>query len=198
MNGGLWSAPELVPSIVYTDVPRAAEWLERVFGFRERRDARLSWPGGGMAWLEVGQSLFSISTPDLSWGQPQHAVTGFFMKVYVDDVDAHYERARSEGATILFEPQDGFWGGRIYRALDHEGHQWELSQSGRDLPAGQWQLPPGVTRGVQPEILPATGNPAKVRQRASQSASVTRSSQGVAPATIPRISPVPTSAVRQK
>jgi hypothetical protein len=44
--------------------------------------------------------------------------------------------------------QDGFWGGRIYRALDHEGHQWEISQRGRDLAAERWRLPPGVTRGV--------------------------------------------------
>jgi uncharacterized glyoxalase superfamily protein PhnB len=70
------------------------------------------------------------------------------MKVYVDDVDGHFARARSEGATIISEPQDGFWGGRIYRVLDHEGNQWEVSQRGRDLAADRWQLPPGVTRGV--------------------------------------------------
>ena len=63
----MWNAPDLVPSLTYTDVPRAAEWLERVFGFRERRDARLRWPGGGMTWLEVGDSLFNVSTPDLTW-----------------------------------------------------------------------------------------------------------------------------------
>jgi len=40
-----------VPSIPYADVPRAAEWLERVFGFREREHARLS----GYRW-EISQS----------------------------------------------------------------------------------------------------------------------------------------------
>jgi uncharacterized glyoxalase superfamily protein PhnB len=70
------------------------------------------------------------------------------MKVYVDDIDQHFARAKAQGATIVFEPRDGFWGGRIYRALDHEGNRWEFSQRGRDLAAERWQLPPGVTQGV--------------------------------------------------
>jgi uncharacterized glyoxalase superfamily protein PhnB len=145
----LWEAPDIVPSIIYADLPRAIEWLQRVFGFRERADARLSWPGGGLAWFEVGESLFSISTPDETWGKAvslDHA--GFYMKVYVEDVDSHCARAKAQGARILMDPRDGFWGGRIYRALDLEGNRWELSQRGRDLAADRWQLPPGVTRGV--------------------------------------------------
>lgn len=61
-NSAMWNAPDIVPSIAYTDVPRAVEWLERVFGFRERTQARLTWAGGGMTWIEVGNSLFNIST----------------------------------------------------------------------------------------------------------------------------------------
>lgn len=33
-NNEMWDAPDIVPSITYADVPRAIEWLERVFGFR--------------------------------------------------------------------------------------------------------------------------------------------------------------------
>jgi uncharacterized glyoxalase superfamily protein PhnB len=145
----MWAAPDVVPAITYADLPRAVEWLERVFGFRERRAARLSWPGGSQTWMEAGDSLFSIATPDTSWPHvPQPGESGLVMKVYVDDVDGHFARAKAEGATIVLEPEDGFWGGRIYRALDHEGHRWEISQRGRDLDAADWRLPPGVTRGV--------------------------------------------------
>ena len=148
-NDRLWKAPDVVPSITYSDVPRAVEWLERVFGFHERAAARLSWPGGGRAWIEVGDSLFSIATPGETWGKaPDMGPSRFVMKVYVDDIDRHFARAKAQGATIISEPQDGFWGGRTYRALDHEENRWEISQRGRDLPPEEWQLPPGVTRGV--------------------------------------------------
>lgn len=145
----MWDAPDIVPSITYTDIPRAIEWLERVFGFRERAEARLTWPGGGMTWIEVGNGLFNISTPDETWRRdPGATASGFVMKVYVENIDRHFARAKAEGAKLISEPQDGFWGGRTYRALDHEGHQWEISQRGRDLAAERWQLPPDVTRGI--------------------------------------------------
>jgi uncharacterized glyoxalase superfamily protein PhnB len=147
----LWDAPDIVPAITYADLPRAIEWLQRVFGFRERAAARLTWPGGGIAWFEAGGGLFSISTPDETWGRPSGpGAASFVMKVYVDEVDAHFARARAEGATIVSDPQDGFWGGRTYRALDYEGHRWEISQRGRDLAAERWRLPPGVTRVALP------------------------------------------------
>jgi uncharacterized glyoxalase superfamily protein PhnB len=124
----MWDAPDIVPSITYADIPRAVGWLERVFGFCERAEARLTWPGGGMTWIEVGDSLFSISTPDETWRDaPGAAVSGLVMKVYVEDIDRHFARAKAEAAKIISEPQEGFWGGRTYRVLDHEGHRWEIS-----------------------------------------------------------------------
>jgi uncharacterized glyoxalase superfamily protein PhnB len=50
--------------------------------------------------------------------------------VYVDDVDAHCERARAAGAVIRDEPSDHLGGDRIYVATDCGGHQWIFSQRG--------------------------------------------------------------------
>ena len=61
-NKEMWNAPDIVPTITYSDLPRAVEWFQRVFGFRERAEARLTWPGGGMTWIEVGNGLFNVST----------------------------------------------------------------------------------------------------------------------------------------
>jgi uncharacterized glyoxalase superfamily protein PhnB len=148
MNNKMWDAPDIVPSITYTDILCAVEWLERVFGFRERVPARLQWPSGSMTWIEAGNSLFNISTADETWGQASGPNSGFVMKAYVDNIDRHFARAKAEGAKVISEPHDGFWGGRIYRALDQEGNRWEISQGGRDLAVECWQLPPGMTRGV--------------------------------------------------
>jgi uncharacterized glyoxalase superfamily protein PhnB len=144
----IWSAPDVVPSLAYEDVPSAAEWLTRTFGFRERSDARLSWAGGSMTWMEVGAGLINLSTAGghelrspRSVGAVSHA-----LKVYVDDVDAHFKRAKAAGASIISELEDGFWGGRIYRARDLEGHHWEFAQRDKDLASTDWRLPAGVSR----------------------------------------------------
>jgi uncharacterized glyoxalase superfamily protein PhnB len=71
-NNQLWDAPDIVPSIMYTDLPRAIEWLERVFGFRERSAARLTWPGGAMTWIEIGNSLLNITTQKEARNLPRH------------------------------------------------------------------------------------------------------------------------------
>jgi uncharacterized glyoxalase superfamily protein PhnB len=147
----LWKAPGLVPSLAFRDVPRAVEWLSRVFGFRERSDARLSWTDGCLTWMELGDVLINLTTEGGHAQRSPESVGGVSvaLKVYVDDVDKHFEQASASGAIILSEPEDGFWGGRIYRARDLEGHHWEFSQRGRDLDATEWRLPPGLKRGVE-------------------------------------------------
>lgn len=56
---------------------------------------------------------------------------------------------RGPGRRFFPSSKMGFWGGRIYRVADLEGHHWDFSQRGRDLDARQWRLPPGVTMGLQ-------------------------------------------------
>jgi uncharacterized glyoxalase superfamily protein PhnB len=48
--------------------------------------------------------------------------------VFVDDVDAHCERARSAGAKVLIEPADQAWGDRMYCATDPEGQFWMFAR----------------------------------------------------------------------
>jgi len=58
--------------------------------------------------------------------------------VYVEDVDAHYTRAKKAGATIVSEPKDQEYGDRRYDAKDVEGHLWSFAQHVRDVPAEEW------------------------------------------------------------
>jgi uncharacterized glyoxalase superfamily protein PhnB len=146
----LWQTPRVVPGIVYEDVPEAIEWLTRAFGFRERRSARLTGNGFILTWMEVGDGLIGISSSgghDVYSPKSVGKVTQS-VKVYVDDVDRHFELAKAAGARIVTEIDEGFWGGRYYRALDPEGHLWEFSQIGRELAAEDWKLPPGIKMGV--------------------------------------------------
>jgi uncharacterized glyoxalase superfamily protein PhnB len=150
MARDLWKAPSLVPSLAYQDVPGAIRWLERAFGFRERRDARLTWSGGVRAWIELDDVLITLSSEGGHGLRSPNGIgaVSLELKVYVDDVDRHFERASATGATILSPPEDGFWGGRIYRVVDLEGHRWEFAQRDRDLDPRLWRLPEGLTMGA--------------------------------------------------
>ena len=44
----------------------------------------------------------------------------------VDDVDAHYRRAKAAGAEIMYEPRDTYYGSREYGARDFEGNAWSF------------------------------------------------------------------------
>ena len=149
MTQRLWKTPQVHPSVVYDDIPKAIEWLSRVFGFRERKEARLTGTGFMLAWMEYGDGLIGLTTPSPNTGSPKKVgKTTQSVKVYVDDVDQHFERAKAAGAKITSERADGFWGGRFYRASDCEGHSWEFSQLGQDLDARDWKVPPGIKLGA--------------------------------------------------
>ena len=128
----------VVPFLGYEDAAAAIEWLERAFGFREKPDQRYEEDGTiTHAELELEGATIYLSTP-AGYASPRTlraeseaarrsydnpwVIDGHF--VQVDDVEAHYERARAAGATILREPEEPGVGFRIYSAEDPEGHRW--------------------------------------------------------------------------
>jgi uncharacterized glyoxalase superfamily protein PhnB len=133
---------KITPFVGYEDAAGAIEWLERAFGFAEDRSARYEEEGTiTHAELDLGGARIYLSTPrdyvsprrlqetselarrayDNPW-----VIDGHFVEV--DDVDAHCERARAAGATILREPEEPGIGHRIYTAEDLEGHRWMFGQ----------------------------------------------------------------------
>src|SRR2546423_9773740 len=59
--------PAIYPRLAYLDEVAALEYLTRVFGFRERREARMGTGAaddGMMAWLEFGDGVVMISRAD--------------------------------------------------------------------------------------------------------------------------------------
>ena len=149
MSKNLWQSPTIVPEITYDDVPAAIEFLTRAFGLRERVEARLTGSGFVRAFMELCDGLISLSTGGEGRQSPRGGgAIAQSLKCYVDGIDRHFAQAKANGATIISEPSDEFWGGRIYRAKDPEGHYWEFSERDRELPASEWKLPPGVKLGA--------------------------------------------------
>jgi uncharacterized glyoxalase superfamily protein PhnB len=111
----------------YADRALARDWLREAFGFEsagtgrdgsaEHLELRL---GDGRLWLS------RAAAGDARWGDSWHAT-----HVVVPDVDAHYERARQSGATIVAPPADLDGFGRVYVARDVEDYLWTF---GSDVP----------------------------------------------------------------
>jgi PhnB protein len=127
--------PAMYPRLAYDDEVAALEYLIRVFGFRERREARMGGENPGdhlLAWLELGDGVVMIGHTETEVHQivsPRTlGGTGVMINVHVDDLDAHYERAMAEGANIVMEINDAFYGFRRYEALDLEGHRWHFNR----------------------------------------------------------------------
>jgi len=133
--------PDVIPMIAYEDGPKAMDWLSSAFGFKERtrmvgEDGRLSH-----GEMQAGEGVIMLATPTpdyqaprrhraeceptQKWSSVPYIVDGVL--VYVDDVNAHYARAKQRGATILSEPEADDYGKR-YRAEDVEGHRWMFIQ----------------------------------------------------------------------
>src|SRR5213593_1942863 len=113
------SLPRIIPMMAYEDVEAALDWLAKAFGFHER--TRLTGPDGtiGHAEMELGDGLIMLANPTPDYQSPKHhaevcdqarkwsavpyVIDG--LHVFVDDVDGHFDQARTAGATILSEPE---------------------------------------------------------------------------------------------
>jgi uncharacterized glyoxalase superfamily protein PhnB len=117
----------LIPVLTYQDIASAHDFLVRAFGFTS----------GGVSWDASGQPIYGEvragnATIWLHRVTSAHAPTSPLVAdvanaglvVHVDDVDAHYERARAAGARIDAPPVDQAYGQREYGAHDLEGHRW--------------------------------------------------------------------------
>ena len=139
----------VLPHVVYRNVADAIAWLTKAFGFTEHY--RYGGSGAqvsgaqvylGNAWIMLGKARPGSATPaQLGCGTQS-------LTVFVEDVDAHFERAKSAGAKILEDLHETVYGELQYAAEDLDGHHWLFSRHARDLSPDEWgatvsQAPPG-------------------------------------------------------
>lgn len=124
----------IIPCLRYTHALQAIEFLCNAFGFERQAvytnaddpgivdHAQLTY-GGGMIMLgsvreDTAFGRHMVQPGDVGGRETQCAC------VIVQDVRAHYERAREAGATIVDAYEEKEYGGAGYSARDPEGHLW--------------------------------------------------------------------------
>jgi uncharacterized glyoxalase superfamily protein PhnB len=132
-------ADTVLPHVSYQNVAAAIAWLTKTFGFAEHY--RYGEPGGpiggaqmhlGNAWIMLkGARAGSASPAQLGYGTQS-------LTVFVEDVDTHFQRAKSAGAKIVEDLHETVYGERQYGVEDLDGHHWLFSRHARDLSPEEW------------------------------------------------------------
>lgn len=127
----------VTPYLVIRGASEAMNFYKKAFGAKEL--FRMPGPDGKKvmhAEMQIGDSIVMLSDefPEMGGHSPQAlngSPVGIFL--YVDDVDAVFNRAVAAGAKPEMPVQDMFWGDRYGKFTDPFGHRWSVATHKEDL-----------------------------------------------------------------
>jgi PhnB protein len=131
----------VTPYLIVDGAEEAIRFYERALGATEM----LRLPMGdkiGHAEIKIGDSFVMLSD---EW--PEHGKLGprsrggatSSLMIYLDDVDAAFERAVAAGAAVERPVEDQFYGDRSGTITDPFGHSWTLSTHVEDVSEEEMQ-----------------------------------------------------------
>ncbi|HZI94659.1 MAG TPA: VOC family protein [Patescibacteria group bacterium] len=126
----------VTPHLTMKNAGEAIEFYRKAFGAEEI--ARMPGPGGSVmhAEIRIGDSPIMLNDEF-----PEHGARGpktiggtpVSIHLYVNDVDALFDRAVKAGAKVTMPIADMFWGDRFGKLEDPFGHQWSLATHKEDV-----------------------------------------------------------------
>jgi len=129
--------PTFISAVIYKDPFAALAWLEKAFGFTRSMVITDSEGRLGHAEMKFGDGTIMLGAEWIDYVASAASVGGRnTQSIHVhlkDGLDAHCARARAAGAVIVREPEDQFYGDRVYAARDPEGHVWSFGQTVRQV-----------------------------------------------------------------
>ena len=122
----------ITPYLVVEGAARLIAFLEEVFDAEEVE--RIAAPGEriGHAEIRIGDSVVMLGD-----AHGAHRPMPAMLYVYVDDVDATFQRALAAGAVSVQAPVDQFYGDRSGGAKDAFGNVWWIATHIEDVPPAE-------------------------------------------------------------
>jgi len=126
----------IIPSITYQDAKKAIKWLCEAFDFQE--DAVYETQDGKVAHAQLTYrgNMIMLGSSDSGSEFSKLVklpleIEGFvtqsaYIIIDEEDIEIHYEKAKSHGAEILIELKSEDYGGKNYTCKDLEGHIWNF------------------------------------------------------------------------
>ena len=128
--------PGVTPYLSVNDAVAAIEFYKRGFGATEVM--RLPGPDGklGHAEIKIGDALVMLADEFPEYGNLSPRTLGgsaVRLHLYVEDVDAFFDKAVAAGAKVLIPLANQFYGDRSGRLEDPFGHVWLVSTHIEDV-----------------------------------------------------------------
>jgi PhnB protein len=126
----------VTPYLILSGAAAAIDFYTAAFGAKER--VRMTGPDGriGHAEIVVGDSTVMLAdeAPERGIRSPRSlGGAGVHLLLYVEDVDARFQRAMAAGAKVLRPLADQFYGDRSGTLEDPFGHQWTIATHVEDV-----------------------------------------------------------------
>lgn len=120
--------------LVVSPCTEAIEFYKNAFGAEEV--CRMPGPGGMIMHAEIRIGNSSIMLCDEMEGMTSKTPKGLggspvTVHLFVEDVDAVFNKAAAAGATPTMPVTDMFWGDRYGKVEDPYGHQWSWPPTSR-------------------------------------------------------------------
>ncbi len=125
------------PYLIIKDAARALDFYKQALGAEEL--FRMASPDGkiGHAEIRIGNSILMLADehPEMGYQSPQsYGGTPVSIMLYVEDVDAQFQKAVAAGAKVKRPLKDQFYGDRSGTIADPFGHEWTIATHKEDLP----------------------------------------------------------------
>lgn len=131
----------ITPYLTLRDGAQAIDFYRKAFGAQEvMRMPGADGKGVMHAEIKIGDSMLFLSDEFPQGGtQAPDSLGGATGSVflYVQDVDATFDRAVKAGAKATMPPADMFWGDRFAKVVDPFGHHWGLATHKEDVPPNE-------------------------------------------------------------
>ena len=125
----------VIPALAFQGADAAIKWYVNNFGAKEKM--RFSNPDGTIAHAEItiGDNVIMLSEENPQYNSSPKTLKGNSVNlcIYVPDVDAVVKKATGNGAKLLIETADQFYGDRSGRIQDPFGYVWIISSHTKDV-----------------------------------------------------------------
>jgi PhnB protein len=126
----------VTPYLIVSGAAKALDYYKTAFGATELM--RLEGPDGtiGHAEMQIGTARLMLAdeAPEMGYKSPQSlGGSGTSLMLYVDHVDATFDRAIAGGGRVMKPVENQFYGDRSGSLIDPFGHVWTIATHVEDV-----------------------------------------------------------------